>query len=307
MNNETIRKLFEIAENLYTERKEHGSIAILTAIITRGKIEGEADGHKDRSKYTLNKAFIERAKMYRVLDRHNEAITDLTSAIELLNDDAFALYQRGYNHNIVGKYTEAIEDFTKTIALEPRDSEAYYHRGISFFLLKNYKSALEDYNKVIALGAYPPGIWYYRGEALSGLQRYKEAIAEYSRAITDGGMEHEWGITSFYAGRIEAYYQLQRYNEALTDANTWVGSHSNNSLAYYARGIILRALGRPRDAMDDFTKAINHEDSIFFEAYFHRALAMKEAGYIDWDRDKEYVIAKGYIPKERKTTYRSES
>jgi tetratricopeptide (TPR) repeat protein len=90
--------------------------------------------------------------------------------------------------------------------------------------------------------------------------------------------------------RAVAYYYLQQYDNALTDANTAITANMNYKNAYDIRGMIKTKMGNYDDAVSDFTYAINI-DPDFWDAYINRASANIGAkNYSQALSDLNYVI-----------------
>ena len=87
------------------------------------------------------------------LDLYQEAIKDLSIAIELEPSFDVAYYIRGLIKYDLGLYKEAIKDYTRAIELKfdgpvyPKldEAEAYYNRGKAKESLDLRKEAQEDY------------------------------------------------------------------------------------------------------------------------------------------------------------------
>ncbi|MFJ8563111.1 tetratricopeptide repeat protein, partial [Streptomyces microflavus] len=63
-----------------------------------------------------------RGQAHRQAGRYDQAITDLTAALELDPTDAWALAARGQAHRQAGRYDQAITDLTAALELDPTDA-----------------------------------------------------------------------------------------------------------------------------------------------------------------------------------------
>lgn len=79
---------------------------------------------------------------------------DLTKAIDLAPDFAYAYYNRANLEASAGDYRSAIADYSEAIAKNERLAEAYYNRGLSKVFLNRVKEGLEDFGKAGELGIY---------------------------------------------------------------------------------------------------------------------------------------------------------
>ena len=83
---------------------------------------------------------------------YDEAIADLTKAIKLYSEFAYAYYNRANLLALSGKLPEAFEDYTKAIELNPNFAEAYYNRGLIQIYMKDTRKGCLDISKAGELG-----------------------------------------------------------------------------------------------------------------------------------------------------------
>ena len=83
---------------------------------------------------------------------YDEAIADLTKAIELYPSFAYAYYNRANLLALSGKLPEAFDDYTKAIELNPHFAEAYYNRGLIQIFMKDTRKGSLDISKAGELG-----------------------------------------------------------------------------------------------------------------------------------------------------------
>lgn len=83
---------------------------------------------------------------------YDEAIADLTKAIELYSGFAYAYYNRANLMALSGKLPEAYEDYSKAIELNPNFAEAYYNRGLIQIYMKDTRKGCLDISKAGELG-----------------------------------------------------------------------------------------------------------------------------------------------------------
>jgi tetratricopeptide (TPR) repeat protein len=138
--------------------------------------------------------YLERGRAYKQVAHLEEAIADLTCALEgrpslALEDRALAFNLRGMAYRRLGQYAQAIADTSRSVELQPTYAPywadrgwartcgglaeqalpdfarcielhpyflAYIYRGITHFVMGNYPAALADYDQVIQL--YPGDI-----------------------------------------------------------------------------------------------------------------------------------------------------
>lgn len=83
---------------------------------------------------------------------YDEAIEDLTEAIRLYPEFAYAYYNRANLLALSGKLPEAYDDYTKAIELNPNFAEAYYNRGLIQIYMKDTRKGCLDISKAGELG-----------------------------------------------------------------------------------------------------------------------------------------------------------
>lgn len=150
-----------------------------------------------------------------------DAISDLTVAIQADNPDANAFVLRGEAYMQSGNYSQAMDDFNSAIELDSLNSAAFYDRALLYTRMEDYSSALSDINNALASRAVRPNdslqlrdIYAKRGQLNLWLKNWEGAIADYTNSLS-----RPEGIISpsVYAERAEAYTALGRYKEASND------------------------------------------------------------------------------------------
>jgi len=128
-------------------------------------------------------AYDSRGAAYKDLGNYQQAIEDLSRAIEIKPGYIDAYNNRGIAYKDLGNYSQAIEDLNRAIEMKPRFAEAYNNRGIAHKGLGNYRQAIEDYSRAIEIRPDYADAYNNRGNAYNGLGNYRQAIEDYGRAI----------------------------------------------------------------------------------------------------------------------------
>ncbi|MBN1325246.1 MAG: tetratricopeptide repeat protein [Alphaproteobacteria bacterium] len=151
----------------------------------------------------------------------DEAISDLTAAIETDNPSVDAFILRGEAYMQSGKYNNAVEDFNTAVEIDSLNSVAFYDRALLYTRMEDYSSALSDINNALAARAVRPNdvlqlrdIYAKRGQLNLWLKNWDGAIADYTNSLA-----RPEGVVnpSVYAERAEAYTALNKYKEAAND------------------------------------------------------------------------------------------
>ena len=79
--------------------------------------------------------------------------------------DSEYYFDRANIFSLEGKYEEAIVYYNKAIELDPNNSAAYNNRGFAKDCLHKYEDSIKDFNKVIELTPNYTNAYYDRGNA----------------------------------------------------------------------------------------------------------------------------------------------
>jgi len=88
---------------------------------------------------------------YHQLENEN-AISDLTKAIQLNEKNATAYHSRGRIYYEMEEYQHAIEDFEKSLILNPNSEVTHYNLGMAYYKNENISGACENFHKACSLG-----------------------------------------------------------------------------------------------------------------------------------------------------------
>lgn len=150
-----------------------------------------------------------------------DAIADLTAAIDAGNASIDTYILRGEAYMQSGDYSNAMVDFNSAINMEPTNAVAYYDRSLLFTRLEDYDSALNDINAALSAVATNPtsilaqrDLYAKRGQLNLWLKNWEGAVADYTNSLArpDGTVK-----PTVYAERAEAYTALGRYEDAIND------------------------------------------------------------------------------------------
>ncbi len=127
--------------------------------------------------------YIERAVAYYRLDRNQDAIQDLSTALKSVpNSDEILIY-RGIIYGDEKQWTLAFADLERAIALAPRSAGVWFSRGRVCLAADRYQEALDSYDTAEQLGRIDAEISTNRGIALILLSRFDEAVSAFTEAI----------------------------------------------------------------------------------------------------------------------------
>jgi len=94
----------------------------------------------------------DKAKDYLNKGMYDQAIGELTKAIQIDPNFAEAYCLRGNLYRNKSDLASAIPDYSKSIELDPNNGEVYYYRAICYYFTKEYDKAWDDVHKAENLG-----------------------------------------------------------------------------------------------------------------------------------------------------------
>lgn len=165
--------------------------------------------------------YYESGKTKLVSGNIEDAIVDLTAAIDAENPSIDALILRGEAYMQSSNYSAALADFDRALELDSTNAVAYYDRALLNTRLENYTAALNDINNALAARATAPNeilrlrdLYARRGQLNLWLKNWEGAIADYTNSLArpDGNV-----TPNVYAERAEAYTAVGQYADAIND------------------------------------------------------------------------------------------
>lgn len=214
--------------------------------------------------------------------QYDMAIEKYSHAVKLDNGYSSAYSFRAESYLTMGKYSEAAQDVVKALSIN-HDEKAY-----SMLDSLAIKSFTNIYTRLLAQKNTEPNVPYWTyclGEVCNSAKKYCESldffkesaktneyqaltyrrIASIYRTILRPNAAIEYlnksidtdstGENSVYQ-RAMCYIDMERYQEAVSDVNSLIAKHPDNDYLYKLRGFIRKRSGNLRNAIDDYTMAI---------------------------------------------------
>lgn len=214
-------------------------------------------------------AFLNKAK---VESDPQVQIKLLNKAIDKSPKLVDAYHYRGDAYRTLGRYKQALDDYSRTIKLRPKDPFRYYARALLYMDMQRWPSALADLNTAITLKPAYKKFYLARARVQLKLGKYEQAVADYEKGRRSDVKQQQ------LLEMMPAYLGAYRYDRAL-----WLLDNSqeaDSAAAHYWRGRIHWGRNEEDEAISDFSKAINRDET-FAPAYRYRAHAYKETGDLD--------------------------
>jgi len=184
-----------------------------------------------------------RGKLHGQQGNHEQAVADLTQAIELDPADAESLVLRGDSFDSLGRLEEARADYSKAIELDPKHANAQNNFGFSLTRTKHFDEAIEHYSRAIELD--PDDSVYYsnRGMAYLSYGKPDQALADFQHALK---LQPQNSILYIFAGR--ALADQSEWLEAIKHFNTAVQLNPEEHAVYWHRAKAFVAIGDQKSA-----------------------------------------------------------
>ena len=142
----------------------------------------------------------------------DDAIRDLTRALEEMPGFGTVYYNRALLHEMKGDGAAAMDDYNDAIRLDPDDYKALHNRGMLRAERGWYDEALDDFNRAIALRPDSFHAYCNRGNLCAMTGRHEDAVDDFTKAIF-----LRPDVAYLYCNRGVSCYQLGRRERALDD------------------------------------------------------------------------------------------
>jgi len=211
-----------------------------------------------KEKTDLASAFANRCRHYETRLKMELAQPDCERAIQLDRHNALAFLVRGkVRFWKTNKYSKkSIEDFTTSIELNPTIAEAYYWRALSYGALGQCNLAIQDWSLYIKFKPDEAEAYKSRHECYYQLGMYDLALRDMKQAIK---LEPK---NSHYLLDISRIYLVYGDpTEGLSYIETAIQLSPDNGIFYEGRGVLKEKLGKREEALADYKKALQHDNS----------------------------------------------
>lgn len=130
----------------------------------------------------ISQALANRAQLYNLAFRYDDAVKDLTEAIELSPADPVLYTLRGQTYLLLYQWDNVLADYNKAIELDPTYADAYYFRGVLYYSILQtgqamYNDALADFQHYLELAP--------NGEHTADATRYATDIQTQINALNN--------------------------------------------------------------------------------------------------------------------------
>ncbi|WP_239089665.1 tetratricopeptide repeat protein [Sphaerimonospora thailandensis] len=217
-----------------------------------------------------------RAQLTAMLGRPDEALPDLTAAIEA--DPRYPDYyiDRGNLLCRLGRHDDAVADYETAMRVSPPFPEPYYNRAEIRFAAGDHEGALADLDYALELDPGFAVAYVNRAGLLAGAGEYGRARDDAERGLAlDPGNAHLLCVLGQVATAEGRHAEARKALDAAVDRDPGLAS------AWAARGVLAFETDDPEGAVADLTRAVElgEEDAgQLFTALFNRAVALRALG-----------------------------
>lgn len=237
-----------------------------------GAYEEALDAYSDIKEHTAD-SLNNRAAALNALRQHEEALQDVSKAIEINPHVAKFYVNRSLALSAVGRHEEALTDDQKALELEPQSPRVWSSHSMTLYALNRLDEAVEAVNKAIEINADEPHYYYQLGMIMLKAEKYEEAIKALDMALhLDPENTEAAGIRQIVLGK------TGRVDEALEQINREIKRNPRQGGNYVTRSLINFYLERYEDAVKDATAALERGQQTQPAPFYNRAIANWKLG-----------------------------
>lgn len=201
----------------------------------------------------LGEAWLEKGRLLDESGIFEGAIECYTKATRYNKQLSEAWFMKGRALEQLGRYKEAIRCFDWTTKIEDDNLDAWYRKGNSLYVLGRTKRALEAFEMVLKIDAEHRDSIFKVGQIHEEMGNVKLALQYYSLADKEEG----WEETLTTKG--DAFFRMDRLDEALKAYDSAIESNPNNFKAWAGKGKIKIINEEYKEAVDCFNQSIRFE------------------------------------------------
>ncbi|HEX8551063.1 MAG TPA: tetratricopeptide repeat protein [Abditibacteriaceae bacterium] len=194
--------------------------------------------------------FLNRSATQRALGKYEDALKDLSRALELGMEEDRIESERSEIYLDSGNLKAALAASNRSISLNPSNAFYYNDRGLIHTAAGRYPQAIADFNKSVLMGASGAEILVNRAHAFRLNKQYADALADVSEAIVVAPDKE-----SAYIERARILQLQKQTKKALDSLKTALRLNPRSALAYEIRGSIYLQAKNFDLAIADLTQA----------------------------------------------------
>ncbi|XP_026949827.1 tetratricopeptide repeat protein 13 isoform X2 [Sagmatias obliquidens] len=181
------------------------------------------------------------------------SLFELSRVITLEPDRPEVFEQRAEILSPLGRINEAVSDLTKAIQLQP-SARLYRHRGTLYFISEDYATAHEDFQQSLELNKNQPIAMLYKGLTFFHRGLLKEAIESFKEAL-----KQKVDFIDAYKSLGQAYRELGNFEAATESFQKALLLNQNHVQTLQLRGMMLYHHGSLQEALKNFKRCLQLE------------------------------------------------
>ena len=200
---------------------------------------------------THEAARLLRAELLEKLGHYDDAIADLSVALQQNPANLTPLTNRALLSQRRGNASAAVDDFTKAIELSANDAELYYRRGIARHQTGQSDDARKDLDKAIELDSSLADAWYVIGNIEAGRGHAELAIAAYAKTVE---IRPEHAAAWYNRGNL--LFNQSKMQQAVDCWTIAITIQPELFRAWNNRAAAYDRMDRDAEAVDDYEKTL---------------------------------------------------
>jgi tetratricopeptide (TPR) repeat protein len=193
-----------------------------------------------------------RGHIYRLLGQYDSAIRDLSRAIELDQLDAWSFRWRGYIYARIRRYEEAVADFSRAIELHGKDDFSLAWRGVCNYRRGHSEVALEDLDRALDIAPVQSGSVFARCSILAESGQLDEALSYLDQKSSN--IQDPVDRAMF---RYNAFSWMRLAEEAGRELDRMIELNPDYSEPYHLRAMDKVGRDQYEESLPDFARAID--------------------------------------------------
>ena len=204
--------------------------------------------------------------------RMEDALNVHEVALDLIPEDAGALFNVGFSLYKLGRLNEASKKYGEAIKFNPDYIDAHFNLGVTLQEMEKLKDAKSYYKETVRLDPDHIGAHNNLGNVLKDLGEYEEAAKAYRRII-ELDPENSQALYNLSLATSE----FGSLEEAETTYRAAIKAKPNFALAHNNLAVTLKDLGKFGEAEESYRQAIKFKPD-FDQAHFNLADLLGRAG-----------------------------
>lgn len=193
-------------------------------------------------------------------------------------------FNYGYTLYSTGDETGANKYLNRVVTSKEYGSQAKYYIGFMAYEGDDYDKANEYFDQVSDQDKYKEKLSYYQADLNFKLGKFEKAI-ELAKEQLDNSSPNEQSELSKIIG--ESYFNLEEYAESISYLKAYNGRRGKwNNVDYYQLGYAYYKQDDFENAISEFNKIIDGNNSVAQNAYYHLG-----ESYINLDKKQEALNA----------------